>query len=71
MSEETLVDHIELLKVLHVNALVRSTTFSVRSIDRVEEYFLERGITLVDGDAPGAPAIPPEQNHGLLFEFTE
>lgn len=55
----------------HYTQHMRATTFSVRSMDRVEKYFAERGITLVDGDAPGARAIPPEQNHGLLFEFTE
>ncbi len=41
-----MVDHIQLVEVLHVNALV-------------------------DGDAPGARAIPPEQSHNLFFEFTE
>jgi catechol 2,3-dioxygenase-like lactoylglutathione lyase family enzyme len=50
---------------------MRATTFAVRSIEQVQEYFATRGITLVDGDAPGARAIPPERNHGLLFEFTE
>jgi catechol 2,3-dioxygenase-like lactoylglutathione lyase family enzyme len=50
---------------------MRATTFSVQNMDRVENYFAERGITLADGDAPGTRALPPEQNHGLLFEFTE
>jgi catechol 2,3-dioxygenase-like lactoylglutathione lyase family enzyme len=50
---------------------MRATTFSVRSLDHVEHYFTKRGIALVDGDAPGARAIPPKQNHGLHFEFTE
>jgi len=50
---------------------IRSVTFSVQSLDRVEAYFDERGVALVDGDGPGTRAIPPEQNHGLLFEFTE
>jgi catechol 2,3-dioxygenase-like lactoylglutathione lyase family enzyme len=50
---------------------MRATTFSVHSMERVEQYFAERGITLVDGDAPGTRALPPGQNQGLLFEFTE
>jgi catechol 2,3-dioxygenase-like lactoylglutathione lyase family enzyme len=50
---------------------MRAVTFSVRDLDRVEEYFAERGISLADGDAPGTRAVPAAQNHNLLFEFTE
>ncbi len=50
---------------------MRATTFTVQKMDRVEDYFTERGIALVDGDAPGTRAVPPQQNHGLLLEFTE
>ena len=50
---------------------IRSTVFGVADLVRVEKHFAERGIGLVDGDAPGVLAIPPEHNHGLRFEFSE
>lgn len=50
---------------------IRATVFGVVDLGRVEAHFRARGVALVDGDAPGVLAIPPEQNHGLLFEFSE
>jgi catechol 2,3-dioxygenase-like lactoylglutathione lyase family enzyme len=50
---------------------IRSTVFAVRDLGQAERYFAERGVTLRPGDAPGAVAIAPEDNLGLLFEFSE
>jgi catechol 2,3-dioxygenase-like lactoylglutathione lyase family enzyme len=50
---------------------IRSTVFGVQDLDRANRYFAERGIPLRPGDAPGALAIAPEDNLGLLFEFAE
>jgi hypothetical protein len=50
---------------------IRSTVFGVTSLDRAERYLRDKGISMTDGDAPGARAVPAAQNHGLLFEFTE
>ena len=40
---------------------MRATTFSVQSMDRVEDYFTERGIALVDGDVPGTGRSQPDR----------
>jgi catechol 2,3-dioxygenase-like lactoylglutathione lyase family enzyme len=50
---------------------IRSTVFAVRDLDAVRSYFAGRGITLHPGDAPDTLAIAPEDNLGLLFEFSE
>jgi catechol 2,3-dioxygenase-like lactoylglutathione lyase family enzyme len=50
---------------------IRSTVFAVRDLERARSYFAGRGITLRPGDAPGTLAIAPEDNQGLLFEFSE
>ena len=50
---------------------IRSTVYGVVDLGRVEQYFAERDIPLVAGDAEGVLAIPPEHNHNLLFEFSE
>ena len=50
---------------------IRSTVFAVRDLDQAERYFTERGVTLRPGDAPDTLAIAPEDNLGLLFEFSE
>jgi catechol 2,3-dioxygenase-like lactoylglutathione lyase family enzyme len=50
---------------------IRSTVFGVRDLDRARDYFADRGVALHPGDAPGALAIAPEDNLGLLFEFAE
>jgi catechol 2,3-dioxygenase-like lactoylglutathione lyase family enzyme len=50
---------------------IRSTVFGVRDLEQVKRYFSERGVTLQPGDGPGALAIAPEDNLGLLFEFSE
>jgi catechol 2,3-dioxygenase-like lactoylglutathione lyase family enzyme len=50
---------------------IRSTVFGVRDLDQASRYFSDRGITLHAGDAPETLAIAPEDNLGLLFEFSE
>lgn len=50
---------------------MRAIVFEVKSLAAVEDHLRSQGVGLVEGDAPGSRAIPPEQNHGLLFEFTE
>lgn len=50
---------------------IRSTTFAVRDLEQAKRYFAERSVTLHPGDAPGSVAIAPEDNLGLLFEFSE
>jgi len=50
---------------------IRSTVFAVRDLDQAKRYFAERGVVLHPGDAPGSVAIAPEDNAGLLFEFSE
>jgi catechol 2,3-dioxygenase-like lactoylglutathione lyase family enzyme len=50
---------------------IRSTVFAVRDLDRARRYFAERGVIVHPGDAPDALAIAPEDNLGLLFEFSE
>jgi catechol 2,3-dioxygenase-like lactoylglutathione lyase family enzyme len=49
---------------------IRSTVFGVRDLDRVKAHFAEHGVTVQPGDAPDAIAIAPEDNLGLLFEFS-
>jgi catechol 2,3-dioxygenase-like lactoylglutathione lyase family enzyme len=50
---------------------IRSTVFAVSDLDEARRYFAERGVTLHPGDAPDTLAIAPEDNLGLLFEFSE
>jgi catechol 2,3-dioxygenase-like lactoylglutathione lyase family enzyme len=50
---------------------IRSTVFAVRDLDQARSYFTERGVVLHPGDAPDTVAIAPEDNLGLLFEFSE
>ena len=50
---------------------VRSTVFSVRSLDQARQYCAERGIRLHEGDATGSLAIAPEDNLSVRFELTE
>jgi len=50
---------------------IRSTVFAVRDLDQARHYFAERGVVPGPGDAPDTFAIAPEDNLGLLFEFSE
>jgi catechol 2,3-dioxygenase-like lactoylglutathione lyase family enzyme len=50
---------------------IRSTVFAVRDLEQTKKYFAEQGVALHPGDAPGSLAVAPEDNMGLLFEFSE
>ena len=50
---------------------VRSTVFSVSSVDSAKRYLAEHGLPTVPGSAPGMIAVTPEANLGLIFEFSE
>jgi hypothetical protein len=50
---------------------IRSTVFGVRDLDQARRHLSGHGIDLVPGSADGRWAIPPEQNLGVIFEFTE
>lgn len=50
---------------------IRSTVFGVRDLDQARRHFSGLGIDLVPGTSPQRWAIPPEQNLGVLFEFSE
>lgn len=49
---------------------IRAAVFSVRNLDQARRYFVERGITLHEGDAPDSLAIAPEDNLGVRFELS-
>jgi hypothetical protein len=50
---------------------IRSTIFAVRDLLQTKAYFADRGIALQPGDTPETLAIGPEDNCGLIFEFSE
>jgi catechol 2,3-dioxygenase-like lactoylglutathione lyase family enzyme len=50
---------------------IRSTVLRVKDLEVARRYFAGKGIDLVPGDAPDCLAIRPEDNCGLLFEFSE
>jgi catechol 2,3-dioxygenase-like lactoylglutathione lyase family enzyme len=50
---------------------IRSTVFAVEDIGRARRHFAERGISLQPGDADGSFSVGPENNLGLIFEFSE
>jgi catechol 2,3-dioxygenase-like lactoylglutathione lyase family enzyme len=50
---------------------IRSTVFAVADLEVARAHLLAKGLRLLDGDAPGAIAVDPRDNLGLLFEFSE
>lgn len=50
---------------------IRSTVFRAASLTEIQKHLTAQGFDLIPGDADGALAINPSQNHNLLFEFTE
>jgi catechol 2,3-dioxygenase-like lactoylglutathione lyase family enzyme len=50
---------------------IRSTVFAVRDLQQTKRYLAEQGVGLRAGDAPGSVAVAPEDNMGLIFEFSE
>ena len=50
---------------------IRSTVFRVKDLETARSYFTSKGVELVPGDTAGTLAIRPEDNCGILFEFSE
>jgi hypothetical protein len=50
---------------------IRSTVFQVKDLEVARTYFKGKGVELVPGDAPDTLAIPPQDNCGIRFEFSE
>ncbi|MBX3510526.1 MAG: VOC family protein [Hyphomonadaceae bacterium] len=50
---------------------MRSLVFRVTNLKKAARYFKQRGVSVIDGTAPGSIAVPAEANLGLLFEFSE
>lgn len=50
---------------------IRSTVFGAKDLEQARRYFEQRGVRPVSFGEAGRFAIPPEQNLGLLFEFSE
>jgi len=50
---------------------IRSTVFAVHDLEQARGYFAQRGVALHPGDGPDTLALAPEDNLGLLFEFSE
>lgn len=50
---------------------IRSTLFGVRDVDQARRYFLDRGVPVEPGFAPGSFAVPASVNRGVLFEFAQ
>ncbi len=50
---------------------IRSTVFQVGNLEQAKSYLVGRGIRILPGDAPNAFSVAPEENQGLLFEFSE
>lgn len=50
---------------------IRGITLQVEHLDAVEKHLAECGLPCVPGDAPDTLAIPPENNYGVLYQFSE
>ena len=50
---------------------IRSVVFRLRDLDQATRHFAQHGITLVPGDHPDSLAIRPEDNRGIMMEFSE
>ena len=50
---------------------ILSTVFGVRDLAAARNYFVAKGVPLVAGTAEANLAVPPEANHGIMFEFAE
>ncbi len=50
---------------------IRTATFKVDSLDALSTHFAEHGITLVEGDRTDTLATKPEDNLGVMMQFTE
>lgn len=50
---------------------IRSTVFGVADVAQARAWLEGLGLPVIDGTAPGAIAIEPSANCGILFEFAE
>lgn len=50
---------------------ILSTVFGLRDMGQARNYCVAKGLPLVAGTAEGRLAVPPEANHGIMFEFAE
>lgn len=50
---------------------IRSTVYAVRDVAAARAYLEGRGLRVIPGTAPGAIAVDPRDNLGILFEFVE
>jgi len=50
---------------------LRKLTFTVHDTGKVREHFLGNGLRVIDGDSPGAVALDPQDNYGVMYEFVE
>lgn len=50
---------------------IRSTVFRVRDVEAARRHLAGKGLSTVPGSLPGAIALPPEANLGVIFEFVE
>jgi len=57
--------------VERVRPRIRSATFRVESLDKLEQRLAGHGIKLTVGDRPGSVAIAPEDNLGVMMQFCE
>lgn len=50
---------------------ILSTVFGLRDMGQARNYCVAKGLPLVAGTVEGRLAVPPEANHGIMFEFAE
>jgi catechol 2,3-dioxygenase-like lactoylglutathione lyase family enzyme len=50
---------------------MRSIVFRVEDASKAKAHFVNLGVNLIPGTAPGSFAIDPSDNRGILFEFAE
>jgi catechol 2,3-dioxygenase-like lactoylglutathione lyase family enzyme len=57
--------------VSHLGARLRSIGFRVADVDAAAEHLRSKGLRVVPGDVEGSIAIHPDDNYGVLWQFTE
>jgi len=57
--------------IARYGARLRSLQFRVRDVDAVRGHFVAHGLRTGPGDAEGWLALAPEDNYGVLYQFTE
>jgi hypothetical protein len=54
----------------HYRQRIRTATFGVESLDRLQKHFADHGIKLREGDIPGTLMIAPEDNLDCQMQFS-